>query len=80
MPLRDASSRRCCDRLEREAETRELHIYGHDVDEDEVADVLESPGEDRPGGKDLASRWARRRRAATCESSRFQIRSRIVYS
>ena len=30
-------------------ETGEPHIYGHDVNEDEVADVLESPGEDRPG-------------------------------
>jgi hypothetical protein len=30
-------------------ETGEPHIYGHDVDEDEVVDVLESPGEDRPG-------------------------------
>lgn len=25
------------------------HIYNHDVDEDEVKDVLGSPGEDRPG-------------------------------
>lgn len=25
------------------------HIYQHDVDEDEVADVLRNPGEDRPG-------------------------------
>jgi hypothetical protein len=30
-------------------ETGEPHIYGHDVDEDEVVDVLGSPGEDRPG-------------------------------
>ena len=26
------------------------HIYNHDVEEEEVEDVLESPGEDRPGG------------------------------
>jgi hypothetical protein len=25
------------------------HIYGHQVDEDEVEDVLERPAEDRPG-------------------------------
>jgi hypothetical protein len=30
-------------------DTGEPHIYGHGVDEAEVADVLESPGEDRPG-------------------------------
>ena len=30
-------------------ETKVPHIYGHDVDEEEVADVLSSPGEDRPG-------------------------------
>ena len=30
-------------------ETGEPHIYNHDVDEEEVEDVLESPGEDRPG-------------------------------
>ena len=30
-------------------ETDEPHIYNHDVDEDEVEDVLTSPGEDRPG-------------------------------
>lgn len=30
-------------------ETGEPHIYRHGVREDEVADVLESPGEDRPG-------------------------------
>jgi len=36
-------------RFYRDPDTDEPHIYGHDVDEDEVADVLESPGEDRPG-------------------------------
>jgi hypothetical protein len=30
-------------------ETDAPHIYNHDVDEDEVADVLTSPGEDRVG-------------------------------
>ena len=25
------------------------HIHNHDVDEDEVIDVLQKPGEDRPG-------------------------------
>jgi hypothetical protein len=36
-------------RFYRDLETGEPHIYGHDVDEDEVVDVLENPGEDRPG-------------------------------
>jgi hypothetical protein len=30
-------------------ETDAPHIHNHDVDEDEVADVLASPGEDRAG-------------------------------
>jgi hypothetical protein len=30
-------------------ETGAPHIYAHDVDEDEVSDVLASPGEDRVG-------------------------------
>jgi hypothetical protein len=29
-------------------ETERPHIYGHAIDEDEVADVLANPGEDRP--------------------------------
>jgi len=29
--------------------TDEPHIYNHDVDQDEVEDVLVRPGEDRPG-------------------------------
>jgi Domain of unknown function (DUF4258) len=30
-------------------ETGSPHIYNHDVDEEEVEDILKSPGEDRPG-------------------------------
>ena len=30
-------------------ETGEPHIYRHGVTEDEAADVLQNPGEDRPG-------------------------------
>lgn len=30
-------------------ETGEPHIYGHRVTEEEAADVLRNPGEDRPG-------------------------------
>jgi len=33
-------------------ETGEAHIYGHDVDEREVEDVLRYPGEDRQGRDD----------------------------
>jgi hypothetical protein len=48
-------------------ETDEPHTYAHDVDEQEVADVLEGPGEDRPGregsrvalGKTGAGRYLR---------------------
>ncbi len=36
-------------RFYRDPETDEPHIYGHGVDEGEVADVLKRPGEDRPG-------------------------------
>ena len=32
-----------------DSETGLLHIYKHAVDEDEVEDVLNAPGEDRPG-------------------------------
>ncbi|MCI0622332.1 MAG: DUF4258 domain-containing protein [Acidobacteria bacterium] len=31
-------------------QTADRHIYSHDVSEDEVEQVLEQPGEDRPGG------------------------------
>ena len=48
-------------------ETDAPHIHNHGVDEDEVIDVLLSPGEDRPGregarvviGKTLAGRYLR---------------------
>jgi len=54
-------------RFYRDPDTGKPHIYGHGVDEDEVADVLESPGEDRPGregsrialGKTRAGRYLR---------------------
>jgi len=54
-------------RFYRDPDTGEPHIYGHDVGEDEVADALESPGEDRPGregariamGKTAAGRYLR---------------------
>jgi len=36
-------------RYYRDPESGEPHIYSHDVGEDEVEDVLDSPGEDRPG-------------------------------
>lgn len=31
--------------------TEAPHIYEHGIDEEEVIDVLSSPGEDRPGGE-----------------------------
>jgi hypothetical protein len=36
-------------------ETGQPHIYGHGVSEDEVEEVLASPGEDRPGRDDSRS-------------------------
>lgn len=36
-------------RLNTDRETGLPHIYNHNVDEDEVADVLLNPGEDRAG-------------------------------
>ena len=36
-------------RFYHDPDTREPHIYGHGVTEEEVADVLQRPGEDRPG-------------------------------
>jgi hypothetical protein len=48
-------------------ETRLPHIYNHNVEEEEVEDVLRKPGEDRPGkensriaiGKTQAGRYLR---------------------
>jgi hypothetical protein len=48
-------------------ETEAPHIYNHSVNEEEVIDVLSSPGEDRPGregsrvviGKTRAGRYLR---------------------
>ena len=48
-------------------ETGQPHIYNHGVDEQEIQDVLEGPGEDRPGregsrtaiGKTRAGRYVR---------------------
>lgn len=36
-------------RFYRDPETGEPHIYGHNVDEREVANILDHPIEDRPG-------------------------------
>jgi hypothetical protein len=52
-------------RFFRDPETGEPHIYGHGVDEDEVADVLEGPGEDRPGREGSRIALARPERGAT---------------
>lgn len=42
-------------------ETGEPHIYGHQVVEEEVADVLRKPGEDRPGREGSRSAIGRTR-------------------
>jgi len=57
-------------------ETEAPHIHSHAVNEDEVADVLASPGEDPVSGeKDHASRSGAHGAGAACESSTFQILS-----
>jgi hypothetical protein len=38
-------------RFYHDADTGLPHIYGHGVAEQEVADMLAHPGEDRPGGR-----------------------------
>ena len=42
-------------------ETELPHIYGHDVKESEVEEVLSNPGEDRPGREGYESQLVRRR-------------------
>ena len=44
-------------------------IYGHNVTEAEVEQVLSEPGEDRPGTEGARIQWARPRPAATCGAS-----------
>jgi hypothetical protein len=54
-------------RFYRDPDTGEAHIQRHSVEEDEVAEVLQRPGEDRPGregsrvaiGKTRAGRYLR---------------------
>lgn len=54
-------------------ETGEPHIYGHRITKEEVAEVLRSPGEDRPGregsriaiGQTLAGKYLR---LSTCRT------------
>ncbi len=54
-------------RFYRDPETGQPHIYRHGLEEAEVADALENPGEDRPGregsrvaiGKTGAGRYLR---------------------
>lgn len=38
-------------RFYNDTETGEPHIYGHNVSEKEVREVLQGPGEDRPGSE-----------------------------
>ncbi len=46
-------------------ETGQPHIYGHDVTEQEVHEVMARRGVDYPEGKMLAFGWAKRQRVAT---------------
>jgi uncharacterized DUF497 family protein len=39
-------------RFNLDAETQQPHIYEHGVTEEEVAQILNKPGEDRPGTED----------------------------
>ena len=46
--------------------TGEPHIYNHDVDENEVEEILGKPIEDRVGSEVRESRLVRRKLAGTC--------------
>ena len=59
-------------------ETGLPHIYNHDVEEEEVKDVLDSPGEDRPGRDGSRVAVGRHGVGGCCESFTSAIRNQIV--
>jgi hypothetical protein len=60
-------------------ETEAPHIHKHGVDEEEVVDVLLSPGEDRPGREDSRVVIGKTRAGATSVLFMFPIPNRRVY-
>lgn len=58
-------------------ETSEPHIYRHRVTENEAAEVIQNPGEDRSGGKVPESPSGRAALVVTYGSSMF--RNRMVH-
>ena len=60
-------------------ETEAPHIHKHGVDEEEVVDVLLSPGEDRPGREDSRVVIGKTRAGATCALFMFPIPNRRAY-
>jgi len=61
-------------------ETDEPHIHNHDVDEQEVADVLANPGEDRAGREGSRVVIGRTRMGGPCGSSTSLIPSLPAFS
>jgi hypothetical protein len=60
-------------------ETEAFHIHKHSVDEEEVVDVLLSPGEDRPGREDSRVVIGKTRAGRTCELFMFPIPNQKAY-
>jgi len=60
-------------------ETEAPHIHKHGVDEEEVVDVLLSPGEDRPGREDSRVVIGKTRAGRYLRVFMFPIPNRRVY-
>ena len=54
-------------------ETDLPHIYKHEVSENEIAEVLQRPGEDRPGQEGSRVALAKQHPDAICGLSMFPI-------
>jgi hypothetical protein len=61
-----------------DAATGVPHIYKHGVDEDEVIEILEKPGEDRPGREGSRVALVERAQADTCGSFTYRTRCRTA--
>ena len=55
------------------------HIHNHEIDEDEVIDVLTNPGEDRPGRDGSRVVIAKPKQGAIFESFTFPTLSQTAY-
>jgi hypothetical protein len=60
-------------------ETEAPHIYKHGIDEEEIIDVLSSPGEDRPGREGSRVVIGRTRAGRYLRMIMFQTRNLRAY-